>query len=57
MKGRRRHDPGEVLVDLALSLVDGGERVSDLKTLRDQPGLFGEVASQPTAWRLLDDID
>ncbi len=57
VKGRRRHDPGEVLVDLALSLVDGGERVSDLKTLRDQPGLFGEVASQPTAWRLLDDID
>jgi hypothetical protein len=23
--------------------------------LRDQPGLFGEVASQPTAWRLLDE--
>jgi hypothetical protein len=54
---RRRHDPGDVLVDLALSLVDGGECVSDLKVLRDQPGLFGAVASQPTAWRVLDGID
>jgi hypothetical protein len=58
MLGRaRRHDPGEVLVDLALMLVDGGECVSDLKVLRDQPDLFGRVASQPTAWRLLDSID
>lgn len=57
VKGRRRHQPGEVLVDLALTLADGGECVSDLKTLRDQPGLFGEVASQPTAWRLLDAVD
>ena len=38
-------------------LADGYEFVSDLKVLRDQPGLFGEVASQPTAWRLLDAID
>ena len=53
----RRHDPGEVLVDLAVTLADGGECVSDLKVLRDQPGLFGEVASQPTAWRVLDAID
>jgi hypothetical protein len=28
-----------------------------LKVLRDQPALFGEVASQPTAWRVLDQID
>jgi hypothetical protein len=54
---RRRHDPGEVLVDLAVTLADGGECVSDLKVLRNQPGLFGEVASQPTAWRVLDAID
>jgi hypothetical protein len=57
VKRRRQHQPGEVLVDLALTLVDGGECVSDLKVLRDQPGLFGEVASQPTAWRLLDAVD
>ena len=53
----RRHAPGEVLVDLAVMLADGGECIFDLKTLRGQPGLFGEVASQPTAWRLLDAID
>jgi hypothetical protein len=54
---RRRHEPGDVLVDLAVTLIDGGECVSDLKVLRDQPGLFGDVASQPTAWRVLDAID
>ena len=57
VRRRRRHDPGEVLVDLAITLADGGECVSDLKVLRNQPGLFGEVASQPTAWRILDSID
>lgn len=57
VRGHRRHAPGDVLVDLAVSLADGGECVSDLKVLRDQPDLFGEVASQPTAWRLLDAID
>ena len=57
VKGHRRHAPGDVLVDLAVMLADGGECVSDLKVLRDQPDLFGEVASQPTAWRLLDAID
>lgn len=54
---QRRHEPGDVLVDLAVTLADGGECVSDLKVLRHQPGLFGEVASQPTAWRVLDAID
>ncbi len=57
VKGPRRHAPGQVLVDLAVMLADGYEFVSDLKVLRDQPGLFAEVASQPTAWRLLDAID
>ena len=57
VKAPRRHAPGEVLVDLAVMLADGGECVLDLKTRRGQPGLFGEVASQPTAWRLLDAID
>ena len=57
LKRARRHAPGDVLVDLAVTLADGGECISDLKLLRDQPGLFGEVASQPTAWRVLDSID
>jgi hypothetical protein len=57
VKAPRRHAPGEVVVDLAVMLADGGECVLDLKTLRGQPGLFGEVASQRSAWRLLDAID
>ena len=47
----------EVLVDLAVMLADGGETISDLAVLRDQPQLFGEVASLATAWRTLDAID
>jgi hypothetical protein len=54
---RRGHDRGRVLVDLAVMLAGGGETISDLATLRDQPQLFGEVASLPTAWRTLDAID
>jgi hypothetical protein len=34
-------------------LADGGDCVSDLGALRDQPELFGEVASIPTAWRVI----
>jgi hypothetical protein len=54
---RRGHDRGRVLVDLAVSIADGGEAISDLAVLRDQPDLFGEVASTPTAWRTLEAID
>ena len=52
---RRRplHDPGRVLVDLATMLIDGGDCVSDLGVLAEQPDLFGRVASQSTATRLL----
>ena len=51
---QRRHDPGAVLRDLAVSLVDGGDCVSDLGVLREQPDLFGTVASLPTAWRMIE---
>ena len=54
---RRRHDPGRVLVDLAVTMADGGECIADLATLRQQPDLFGQVASTPTAWRVLDSIE
>lgn len=52
---RRRptHDPGRVLCDLAVMLIDGGECVADLGALADQPDLFGEVASHSTASRVL----
>ncbi len=54
---RRGHDRGEVLVDLAVMIADGGETISDLAVLRNQPDLFGEVASTPTAWRTLEAVD
>jgi hypothetical protein len=38
-------------------LADGGEAIADLAVLRQQSGLFGPVASDPTAWRVLDAID
>jgi Transposase DDE domain group 1 len=47
------HDRGQVLRDLAVMLAAGGDCVSDLRLLRDQPEVFGEVASVPTAWRVL----
>jgi hypothetical protein len=53
----RRHDPGRVLLDVALTLADGGDCLSDLSVLRDQPNLFGAVASTPTASRVIDSVD
>jgi hypothetical protein len=47
------HDRGQVLRDLVVMLADGGDCVSDLATLRDQPELFGAVCSTPTAWRIV----
>lgn len=54
---RSGHDPGRVLTDLAVLLADGGRAISDLAVLRDQPALFGPVASTATAWPVLDKID
>jgi hypothetical protein len=57
---RRRgggHDPGQVLVDLAVMLADGGEAIADIAALTDQPDLHGPVASAATAWRVLAGID
>ena len=51
---RRRHLDAAVLRDLAVMLADGGDCLSDLAVLRDQPELFGPVASTPTAWRVLE---
>ena len=50
------HYPGSVLADLAVAIADGADCISDLKVLRDQPRLFGPVASKPTAWRVLDRV-
>jgi len=53
---RRRHPDAAVLRDLAVMLADGGDGLSDLAVLRDQPELFGPVASTPTAWRVLERV-
>jgi len=53
---RRGHDPGRVIRDLAVMLVDGGESVSDLGAVREQDPLFGAVASDSTAFRMIDRI-
>lgn len=54
---RRGHDRGQVLVDLAVAIADGARSISDLEVLGNQPELFGDVASVPTAWRTLEAID
>ena len=54
---RRGHDRGRVLVDVAVMIADGGETISDVAVLRDQPDLFGEVASPATVWRTLEGVD
>lgn len=38
------HDPGEVILDLAITLALGGDALSDLATLRAEPGVYGHVA-------------
>jgi hypothetical protein len=45
-----------VLADLACAIADGAEVISDFRVMGDQEGLFGRVASVPTAWRTLDEI-
>jgi len=57
VRRRRHHDPGQVLVDVAVTIADGGDCLSDLAVLRNQPALFGSVASTPTASRVVDDVD
>jgi hypothetical protein len=53
---RHRYGAGQVLRDLAVLLADGGDCLSDLAALRDQPELFGPVASTPTAWRVIEQV-
>lgn len=56
-KRRSAHDPGRLLRDLAVSIADGGDCVSDLGVLAGQEQLFGAVASQSTAHRVIKSID
>jgi hypothetical protein len=57
LKARRSgHDPGRVVRDVAVMLADGGDCLSDLGAVRDQDALFGAVASDSTAFRVIDQI-
>jgi hypothetical protein len=56
-RGLPMHQPGRVLADLAVMIADGGDALAHLATLRDQDKLFGPVASDATAWRVLDRVD
>ncbi len=56
---RAGHDPGRVLVDVAVAIADGAVSISDVQALADQQGLHGpagSVASTPTIWRVLDAV-
>jgi hypothetical protein len=50
---RARHDPGKVVLDLAVAIALGGDCLADVAVVRAQSELFGEVASDPTVSRLI----
>ena len=54
---RSAHDPGRVLVDVAVMLADGGDCVTNLDAYRGQERLFGAKASETTTHRVLKSID
>jgi hypothetical protein len=47
------YDRGQVLIDLALMLILGGEAISDFQGLRHLSPVIGPVPSTPTVWRTL----
>lgn len=47
------HDPGKIVMDLAVSLAVGGDCLADIDQLRSRPRVFGPVASDPTVSRLI----
>ncbi|MFD7814139.1 IS1380 family transposase [Streptomyces sp. NPDC059785] len=52
-KARAVHDPGKVLLDVALAVALGGDCLADVGLLRAEPAVFGPVASDPTVSRLI----
>jgi hypothetical protein len=45
---RARHDPGRVVVDLAVAVADGARTISEITVPADQAVVFGAVASDST---------
>lgn len=48
------HDPGKIVLDLAVAVALGGDCAADIAVVRAQPEVFGPVASDPTVSRLVD---
>ncbi|WP_371790435.1 IS1380 family transposase [Streptomyces sp. NBC_01471] len=55
-KPRAVHDPGKILLDVALAVALGGDCLADVGMLRAEPAVFGAVASDPTVSRLVDTL-
>jgi Transposase DDE domain group 1 len=50
------YDRGQVLIDIALTQILGGESISDFQGLRHLAPVIGPVPSTPTVWRALAEI-
>ncbi|WP_267885244.1 transposase [Streptomyces sp. NRRL F-525] len=55
-KARAVHDPGKVLLDVALALALGGDCLADVGMLRAEPAVLGPVAADPTVSRSIDTL-
>ncbi|MBM9623796.1 IS1380 family transposase [Streptomyces zhihengii] len=55
-RSRAVHDPGKILLDVALAVALGGDCLADVGMLRAEPAVFGPVASDPTVSRLVDTL-
>jgi len=50
------HNPGKILLDLAIAVAIGGDCLADIAQIRSEPDVFGHVASDPTVSRLIDTL-
>ncbi len=50
------YDRGQLLIDLAVAQILGGEAISDLQGLRHLAPVIGPVPSNPTVWRALSEV-
>ncbi|OKI01396.1 transposase [Streptomyces sp. CB02923] len=50
------HDPGKILLDVALAVALGGDCLANVAMLRAEPAVFGPVACDPTVSRLMDKL-
>lgn len=47
------HSPHKIVLDLAITLALGGDCLADIALLRTEPGVYGQVASDPTVSRMI----